>query len=138
MSQIPAAKPDSASAELLANSVRELTDRLRALPESRLVGRPDGAAVGRAELARGLAQRLVEWGHGVEHRDRERSVPPELPSVGLFVTADQVGVAGADLVAAAAGLPTDTRVWVDAGRRAPLSDVLAAAGAAVAELRALL
>jgi hypothetical protein len=134
---IPTAKPHSASPELLANVVRELTDRLRALPESRLVGRPDGATVGRAELAGALARRFVAWAHGVEHREHAPSAAPELPSVGLFVTADQVAVAGADLVAAAAGLPADTPVW-DAGRRVPLGDVLAAALAAVAELRALL
>jgi hypothetical protein len=127
---IPAAKPDSASVELLANAVRELTDRLRALPESRLVRR--------AESARALAQRLVAWGHGVEHRDEQPSAAPELPSVGLFVTADQVAVAGADLVAAATRLPADTPVWTDADQRAPLGEVLAAALAAVAELRAVL
>jgi hypothetical protein len=132
--------PDSSPAELLANGVRELVDRLRALPESRLTGRPEGAAVGRAELARALAQQLVAWGHGVEHRDDPPgSVAPELPRVGLFVTADQVAVAGADLIAAADELPADTGVWVDGGtRRASLGEVLAAAGAAVAELRALL
>lgn len=108
--------------------MRQLTDRLRALPESRLIGR--------AESDRGLAQRLVEWGHGVEHRDGPSSPAPELPAVGLFVTVDQVAVAGADLVAAAAGLPADTSVWADPGRRAPLAEVLAAALVAVAELRA--
>jgi hypothetical protein len=51
-------------------------------------------------------------------------IAPELPVVGIFVTADQVAVAGADLVAAL--------------RRHPAPDVLAAAVAAVAELRAQL
>jgi hypothetical protein len=49
---------------------------------------------------------------------------PELPEVGIFVTADQVAVAGADLVAILAQVS------------AP--EVLAAAAAAVAELRAQL
>lgn len=113
--------------ELLANAVRELADRLRALPESRLVGR--------AESARELAQRLVAWGHGVERRDEPPSPAPELPAVGLFVTADQVAVAGADLVAAATGLPDDTPVWGAAGQRVALAEVLTAALAAVAEAR---
>jgi hypothetical protein len=122
---------------MLAIALRELTDRLRALPESRLVGRPEGTGRGRAELAGELAQRLVDWAHGVEHRDGTFQLAPQLPGVGLFVTADQVAVAGADLVAAAVGLPLDTPVWADAGRRAPLGEVLAAARAAVADLRAL-
>jgi hypothetical protein len=101
----------------LDNALRDLTDRLRALPESRLV-RQVGPA-------RDLAQRLVDWAHGVE---REGVLPPppapELPVVGIFVTADQVAVAGADLVAAL--------------RQRETPEVLAAAAAAVAELRAQL
>jgi hypothetical protein len=120
------------SAAVLGIALRELTDRMRALPESRLIGR---VAAGEQ-----LARRLVEWAHGVEHRDRLPPPPvPELPHVGLFVTADQVAVVGADLVAAASGLPASTPVWVDGGtRQAPLADVLAAAAAAVADVRARL
>jgi hypothetical protein len=120
------------STELLDNVLREVADRLRALPESRLVAR-----VGAAQV---LAGRLVEWAHGIEHRGLlPPPPPPELPVVGLFVTADQVAVAGADLVAAADGLSPTTPVWVDAGtRQVALADVLAAATAAVAEMRAQL
>lgn len=126
------AMSELSSAVVLGNAVREVTDRMRTLPESRLIGRVGAARV--------LARRLVEWAHGVEHRDRLPPPPtPELPDEGVFVTADQVAVAGADLVAAADGLPPDTPVWVDGGtRRVPLADVLAAATTAVADLRARL
>jgi hypothetical protein len=111
------AVPELSSAHSLENALRDLTDRLRALPESRLVRQ-----VGPAQ---DLAQRLVEWAHGVEHRGViPPSAAPELPVVGIFVTADQVAVAGADLVAVLAQVS------------AP--EVLAAAAAAVAELRAQL
>jgi hypothetical protein len=120
------------STKLLGNALREVADRLRALPESRLVSR--------VSAAEALARRLVEWAHGIEHRDVLPPPPvPQLPTIGLFVTADQVAVAGADLLAAADGLPPDTPVWVDAGtRRVRLAEVLAAATAAVAEVRARL
>jgi hypothetical protein len=105
------------SAHSLDNALRDLTDRLRALPESRLV-RQVGPA-------RDLAQRLVDWAHGIEHRGvLPPPAAPELPVVGIFVTADQVAVAGADLVAVLGQVS------------AP--EVLAAAAAAVAELRAQL
>jgi hypothetical protein len=122
---------DLSSTPALAIAVRDLADRMRALPESRLIRQ--------IAAAEGLARQLVAWAHGIEHRDR-LPLPsiPELPRVGLFVTADQVAVAGADLVAAAAGLPPDTPVWADADARQPLADVLAAAAGAVAAVRAAL
>jgi hypothetical protein len=113
--RIVTAMCELSSTQFLDNALRDLTDRLRALPESRLLRQ--------VEPARALAQRLVEWAHAVEHHGAlPAPAVPELPVVGIFVTADQVAVAGADLVAAL--------------QHASAPDILAAATAAVAELRA--
>ncbi|WPB92755.1 hypothetical protein R8789_28055 [Streptomyces malaysiensis] len=72
----------------LSTAVDRLADRLRALPQSRL--RAGAAAEGLA-LARELslrAQRLEE----------PDTLPRIMPDAGLFVVADQVAVAGHDLV----------------------------------------
>ncbi|EXU66443.1 hypothetical protein Z951_20120 [Streptomyces sp. PRh5] len=72
----------------LLTAVDRLADRLRALPQSRL--RAGAAAEGLA-LARELAVRA--------QRLEEPGTPPRImPDAGLFVVADQVAVAGHDLV----------------------------------------
>ncbi|EFL25527.1 conserved hypothetical protein [Streptomyces himastatinicus ATCC 53653] len=72
----------------LLTAVDRLADRLRALPQSRL---RQGAAAEGLALARELsvrAQRLEEPGN-----------PPRImPDAGVFMIADQVAVAGHDLV----------------------------------------
>ncbi|MFI0780182.1 hypothetical protein [Streptomyces sp. NPDC021212] len=72
----------------LLRAVDRLADRLRTLPQSRL---SQGAAAEGLALARELsvrAQRLEEPG----------SPPRIMPDAGMFMIADQVAVAGHDLV----------------------------------------
>ncbi|AJZ85959.1 hypothetical protein ACFV27_43080 [Streptomyces antimycoticus] len=72
----------------LLTAVDRLADRLRALPQSRL--RAGAAAEGLA-LARELSARA--------QRLEEPGTPPRImPDAGLFAVADQVAVAGHDLV----------------------------------------
>lgn len=74
----------------LTAAAERFADRLRAAPQSRL---QRGAAAEGLALARELATRAQR----VEFPDRE---PSELPDAGVFVVADQLAVAAADLAEA--------------------------------------
>src|SRR5262249_38434087 len=119
------AVPVAPEGNVLGTGWTRSVDRLRALPESRLAAPAATAFV--------LAQLLVDIASGIEQRDHERFSRRPLPDLGMFVVADQLEVAGADLEAAAEGLEPSTEVWTPDGARATLGAVLARAQAAGAE-----
>jgi hypothetical protein len=77
----------------LLTAVDSFADRLRALPQSRL---SRGAAAEGRELASELAARALRW----EEPEGQPAPPREMPDAGLFAVADQVAVAGHDLIEA--------------------------------------
>ncbi|MEU8569678.1 hypothetical protein AB0C51_15185 [Streptomyces pathocidini] len=74
----------------LVTAVDQLTDRLRAAPQSRL--QRGAAAEGLA-----LARELAAWTDRLESPGQE---PREMPDAGMFAVADQLAVAGHDLAEA--------------------------------------
>ncbi|MEU8761937.1 hypothetical protein [Streptomyces sp. NPDC048659] len=82
----------------LTVAAERFADRLRAAPQSRL---QRGAAAEGLALARELARRAQR----VEFPDRE---PAELPDAGVFVVADQLAVAAADLAEALRTAPAES------------------------------
>jgi hypothetical protein len=72
-----------------------LSDRLRALPESRLRRGPAAAAL---TLARELAERA-------RRLERSPRPPAELPEAGIYAVGDQLAVAGHDLAEALRAAP---------------------------------
>jgi hypothetical protein len=80
----------------LTASVDRFTDRLRAAPGSRL-GR--GAAAAALDLARELSARA-------QRLDGPDDEPRIMPDVGIFVVADQLTVAAADLADALRRAPS--------------------------------
>ncbi|MFC5722144.1 hypothetical protein ACFP1Z_18430 [Streptomyces gamaensis] len=74
----------------LLDAVDSFADRLRALPQSRLNR-------GAAAEALALARELAAWAQRVEEPGAE---PRRMPEAGMFAAADQVAVAGHDLVEA--------------------------------------
>ena len=121
------------AAELLDECDRP-ADRLRSLSDVRLAREltPGVTGAGAGLL---VAQRLADLGAGVELRDRT-SPPPlrTVPQVADFAVGDVVAVTGHDLVAAAAPLPPQTTIWLDAAR-ADLAAAVADGAAACRVLR---
>lgn len=120
-----------------ADDVRRVADRLRGLSQARLAAEvPPHAS--RAAAARATAQALADAAQGMEERDRaDELVRRALPALGDLAAGDQLMVTGQDLLAAAAQVAADEPVWARGCRRTA-GQVLAAAGAHVAELRRLL
>ncbi|MFI8323254.1 hypothetical protein [Streptomyces sp. NPDC085529] len=83
----------------LTAAVERFADRLRAAPQSRL---QQGAAAEGLALARELAVRA----QAVETPGAE---PRIIPDAGVFVVADQLAVAGADLAEALRTAPSPSR-----------------------------
>jgi hypothetical protein len=88
------ANPDADADELHA-AVDRLSDRLRALPESRLRRGP-------AEAALALARELADRARRLERPSRP---PAELPEAGIYAVGDQLAVAGHDLAEALRAAP---------------------------------
>lgn len=121
------------AADLLDECDR-LADRLRSLSDVRLA-RELSPGVTAAAAGLVVAQRLADLGAGVELR--EGASPPlvrTVPQVADFAVGDVVAVTGHDLVAAAAPLPLQTTVWLDAAP-ADLASVVADGAAACRALR---
>ncbi|MDT0309404.1 hypothetical protein RM780_20925 [Streptomyces sp. DSM 44917] len=98
--------PDAATLEAAVDAA---ADRLRRLPESRL---RRGAATAGLDLARELARRA-------QLLENPAAPPRELPDDGVFVTGDQLAVAGHDLAHAIRHAPDP------AAARAALTTALA-------------
>ncbi|MFI1017543.1 hypothetical protein [Streptomyces sp. NPDC020965] len=87
----------------LTHTVNRFADRLRAAPQSRLQR-------GAAAEALGLARELALRAQRVEAPDRE---PMIMPDAGVFVVADQLMVAGTDLVEALRTAPSPRAAELD-------------------------
>ncbi|WP_255950314.1 hypothetical protein [Streptomyces odontomachi] len=72
----------------LTSAVDHFADRLRAAPQSRLQR-------GAAAEALALAREFARWAQRIEDPG---GAPREMPDAGMFAAADQITVAGRDLV----------------------------------------
>ncbi|GGO88229.1 hypothetical protein [Wenjunlia tyrosinilytica] len=101
----------------LLHAVDRLADRLRALPQGRLLGDVPGFG-SRADAALALARGLADAAQRLEAPDRE---PVPLPDAGPFAVGDQVAVAGHDLAAAIAAPAGE---WARVAAREVLEEAL--------------
>jgi hypothetical protein len=123
--------------EELAADVRRVSDRLAGLSESRLQG-PAPPHASRADAARTAARALAVAGQGLEERDgAEEPAWRTLPQLADRAVADQVAVAGHDLLGALADIEPGEAVWSPDGRRTAL-DVVRNAATDLAVVRRLL
>jgi hypothetical protein len=101
----------------LAADVRRMSDRLGGLSESRLHG-PVPPHASRADAARTAARALAVAGQGLEERDATAEPAwRTLPRLADHAVADQVAVAGHDLLTALAGVAQGEVAWAPGGRR---------------------
>lgn len=93
----------------LTSAVDHFADRLRAAPQSRLQR-------GAAAEALALAREFARWAQRIED---PRGTPREMPDAGMFAVADQITVAGRDLVVVLTDQDDVTRALglVEAARR---------------------
>jgi hypothetical protein len=124
-------------ARLLALAVSDLVDRVRPLPQSRLVGRPpELGGRTRAEAVHGLAQRLADVAAGIENRDAVTPAPRRtLPDLGPFLVGDQLAVTGADVLAAVLGPAPTSLSRAPGGTPCDLDGLLTQCREAVEDLR---
>jgi hypothetical protein len=121
----------------LAADLRRVADRLGGLSESRLHG-PVPPHASRADAVRTAAQALAVAGQGVEERDRtEEPAWRTLPRLADHAAADQVALAGHDLLTALADVEPGQPAWAPRGRRTAV-EVVAGAAADLAAVRRLL
>ena len=130
----------------LEADVRRVTGRLRSLslarlaapPPSHLSGGEAAAQPSRADAARLVAQRLVEAAQGLELR-AEPGEPRwrRLPVLADAAVADQLAVAGHDLLEEMERCGPDAPVWAPGTRRTAREVVSAAAATLAATRRAI-
>lgn len=131
--------PDfDADASLLAGHLTWLVTRARTMSDTKLGGRPSGSSISRADLLRGLLQRLADADVGLAQRSEPVEPSwPQVPRLRDLAVGDQLAVLGHDLLsaldAAAAQNPEVPQwiVWTPLGRQslvAVVSELAADAG----------